>query len=241
VLPRFRLLAAAITLLAFAALPRAQAEEATPDRCPLLRLFLSVDDPAPASFRALRHLEARNEKFDRTAWMDVWTEASDEGFVYTIVAEGGSEYIRKKVLLPTLDTEKKMWRSHAAERTAITPDNYTFEDPGASSDGLATLAVKARRKDMSLIDGLIYIRPADGELVKSEGRLAKAPSFWTRHVEITRHYRRLAGIRMPVAVESVANVLIAGRSTFSMTYEYESINGQRVGTPQVRATDNQQR
>jgi hypothetical protein len=239
VLPRFQLLAGVITVLTLAAVPSVQADEATPDSCPLLRLFLSVDDPAPTSFRALRHLEARNEKFDRTAWMDVWTEASDEGFVYTIVAEGGSEYIRKKVLQPTLDAERKMWRSHLSQRTAITPDNYTFEDPGASTDGLATLAVKARRKDMSLIDGVIYIRPGDGELVKSEGRLTKAPSFWTRHVEITRHYRRLAGIRMPVAVESVANVLIAGRSTFSMTYEYESINGQRVGTPQVRTTDQQ--
>jgi hypothetical protein len=37
---------------------------------------------------------------------------------------------------------------------------------------------------------------------------------------------------MPVAVESVANVLIAGRSTFRMTYEYESVNGQHVGDPQ---------
>jgi hypothetical protein len=29
-------------------------------------------------------------------------------------------------------------------------------------------------------------------------------------------------------------VLIAGRSTFRMTYEYESVNRQHVGTPQVR-------
>jgi hypothetical protein len=40
---------------------------------------------------------------------------------------------------------------------------------------------------------------------------------------------------MPVALESVATVLIAGRSTFRMSYEYETVNGQRVGIPQVRA------
>jgi hypothetical protein len=31
----------------------------------------------------------------------------------------------------------------------------------------------------------------------------------------------------------VAHVLIAGRSTFKMTYEYETINGHRVGSPAV--------
>ena len=35
---------------------------------------------------------------DKTAWMDVWTEADgDGGFTYTVVAEGGSGYIRSKV------------------------------------------------------------------------------------------------------------------------------------------------
>jgi hypothetical protein len=40
---------------------------------------------------------------------------------------------------------------------------------------------------------------------------------------------------MPVALESVANVVVAGRSTFRMSYEYETVNGQRVGSPQPRA------
>ena len=39
---------------------------------------------------------------------------------------------------------------------------------------------------------------------------------------------------MPTALESVANVRVAGVSTFRMSYEYESINGQRVGNPQPR-------
>ena len=64
-----------------------------------------------------------------------------------------------------------------------------------------------------------------------EGRLSKSPSFWTRRVEITRHYARLAGVRVPVSIESVAHVLIAGRSTFAMTYRYQTINGQHVGDP----------
>ena len=50
-----------------------------------------------------------------------------------------------------------------------------------------------------------------------------------------RHYQRINGVRVPVAIESVASVLIAGRSTFKMTYEYETINGHQVGSPQPDA------
>jgi hypothetical protein len=51
-----------------------------------------------------------------------------------------------------------------------------------------------------------------------------------------RRYERLGGVRVPVSIESVAHVLIAGRSTFKMTYEYETVNGQRVGNPQPQAS-----
>ena len=70
--------------------------------------------------------------------------------------------------------------------------------------------------------------------MRIEGRLSKAPSFWIRQVDIVRSYRRIAGMRMPVAVEAVANIRLAGRATFRMTYEYETVNGRRVGAPEPR-------
>ena len=48
-----------------------------------------------------------------------------------------------------------------------------------------------------------------------------------------RCYKRINGVHMPVSIESVAAVLIAGRSTFKMTYQYETINDQHVGDPRV--------
>src|SRR6185503_19678929 len=102
-----------------------------------------------------------------------------------------------------------------------------------SPDGLAWLDVKSRRKDVLLVDGSIYVNAIDGDLVRIEGRLSKAPSFWTRRVEVVRCYRRIQGIHVPVSIESVASVLIAGRSTFKMTYHYQTINDQHVGDPDV--------
>lgn len=138
------------------------------------------------------------------------------------------------MLRPWLDREKKMWAAGDPERASLTHENYSFADKGLTPDGLAWVAVKSRRKDMLLVDGSIYVNAADGDLVRIEGRLTKSPSFWTRRVEVVRHYQRINGIHVPVAIESIANVLIAGRSTFKMIYEYETINGQRVGTPQPR-------
>ncbi len=201
---------------------------------PLVERFLAMDGPPPVQYRAFRHLQAQNAHFDTSAWMDVWTEVGDDGALhYTVVAEGGSEYIRKHVFIATLNAERMLWPSSTnAEASAFTTANYVFEDRGMQPDGLASILVKPRRRDVLLVDGSIFLRPEDGDLVRLEGRLAKAPSFWTRRVEIVRWFQRLGGARMPVALESVASVLIAGRSTFRMTYDYETVNHQRVGTPQ---------
>jgi hypothetical protein len=201
---------------------------------PILERFLALDDPTPTQYRALRHLEANNDHFEKSAWMDVWTEGDSSGFRYQIVAEEGSDYIRSRVFRATLETERKMWASGEPDKAGFTPANYTFEDRGAHPDGLASLAVKPLRKDILLVNGTIFLRPDDGELMRLEGELAKAPSFWTRRVQIVRRYQRFLGVRMPVALETTAAVRIAGRSTFRMTYEYESINGQRLGNPQAR-------
>lgn len=216
---------------------RAAGHEVISRSSPILQRFLANPDPAPMAYRALRHLTARNDHFDSTAWMDVWTEADPAGgFRYEIAAEGGSNYIRDHVFRETLEMERRIWASGASDRAAVTPANYAFEEAPADAGGLASLGVRPRRKDILLVDGFIFVRPEDGELVRIEGSLSKAPSFWTRHVHITRWYERFAGVRMPTALETVANVLVAGKSTFEMHYEYESVNGQHVGAPQPRST-----
>jgi hypothetical protein len=202
----------------------------------LVDRFLAVDDPDPWQYRALRRLEARNDHFDREARMEVWTEGDASGFRYSIVSEQGSDYIRNRVFRQTLETERQMWLAGTPDRAALTPANYMFEDRGPQPDGLLSLAVKPRRKEILLVDGAIFLDPGNNDLIRIEGRLAKSPSFWTRHVTIVRWYKRFAGIRMPVTLESAANILVAGRSTFRMSYEYESVNDQRVGSPEVLAS-----
>ena len=179
-------------------------------------------------------MEARNDYFHLSARMEAWTEAdAGGGFRYHIVGEDGSGYIRSRVLRAALEAEQKMWALGEPARAALTEENYLFEERGAVGDGLASIGVKARRRDLLLIDGTIFVKPEDGELVRIEGRLSKAPSFWTRRVDIVRQYQRIGGVHVPVSLESIAQVLIAGQSTFRMIYDYEMINGHRVGNPVV--------
>ncbi len=196
--------------------------------------FLARGQEPTVEYRALRRLEAHNPKFNQSAWMTAWTEYDGtHGFRFTIVAEGGSSYIRSKVLRAALEGEQKIWQNDEPDHASLTRENYTFDAQPAAPDGLATVAVKPRRKDILLVDGAIFVQPGDGDLARIEGRLSKAPSFWTRRVDVVRRYERIGGVRVPVSIESVAHVLLAGRSTFKMTYEYETINGQRVGSPIV--------
>jgi hypothetical protein len=40
---------------------------------------------------------------------------------------------------------------------------------------------------------------------------------------------------MPISLDAVAHVRFAGPSSFRAVYEYETVNAERVGTPQLRA------
>jgi len=195
----------------------------------LLQRFLARVDEPPVEYRALRHLEANNPHFHQSATMDVWTEYDHtNGFRYQVVSEAGSSYIRKRVFLAALDGEQKMWANREPQHAAFSRENYTFQDGAAAADGLVSLLVAPRRKDVLLVEGSVFVQPNEGDLVRIEGKLSKTPSFWTRRVDVVRRYARLAGVRVPVSFESVASVLVAGRSTFKMTYDYEIINGQRM-------------
>jgi hypothetical protein len=202
----------------------------------VVQRFLARGEEPPVEYRALRRLEAENPKFKKSAWMLAWTEYDHvNGFRFQIVDEGGSGYIRSKVLRAALEGEQRIWAAREPQKSSLNRDNYLFDDGAASLDGLTEVGVKPKRKDVLLVEGAIFVQPSDGELSRIEGRLSKTPSFWTRRVDVVRRYERKGGVRVPVAIESVAHVLIAGRSTFKMTYEYQTINGQHVGDPQPHA------
>jgi len=191
--------------------------------------FLSADNEPLREYRAFRRLQASNGKFNKAAWLEAWTEVDSAGFRYDIVSEGGSAYIGNRVLRAALDREEALWNGSLSSRSNLTTANYEFIGADLDASGLMRVTVKPKRQDELLINGVIILAPDSGDLLRVEGQLARSPSFWTSRIEVVRTYDRIGGVRVPVHTESVAQVKMAGASSFTMTYEYETINGRFVG------------
>jgi hypothetical protein len=202
------------------------------DRAPLppsIARFLSNRPESLTQFRAVRPLEATNTRFKKQGWIDAVTELTPEhGFTFQVVAEGGSDYIRKKVLRPILEGEQDVVARGEAARSALTLDNYDMLREEPAEAGLVRVFVTPKRQERTLIEGSLLVTEGDADLVRIAGRLAKSPSFWTKRVDIIRSYGRIAGVRVPLSIESVAQVRIAGPSAMTMTYRYEMVNGREV-------------
>ena len=191
-----------------------------------IRQFLSQDD-TQRPYRAVRQLEAENG--ERKGWLEALTEYSPaSGFQYRISAEGGSEYIRGKVLKAILDGERDVIARGETSRSALAPANYTFQANGVDTGGLAKILVSPRRRELGLVSGTMFLNPTGGDLVRLEGRLAKSPSFWVKNVDIVRIYERIHGVVVPVALETKAQLRFHGNARLHMRYAYTEIDGRPV-------------
>jgi hypothetical protein len=195
---------------------------------PAIDRFLARPDEPLTRYRARRVLEGQNPRFNMKGGIEAITELVDGHFTFTIVSETGSDYIRDKVLRPLLETEAKVFASGDASRSALTLQNYDISGGELAEPGIVKLFAKPRRKDISLIDGSVFITSDDSDLVRVEGRMAKNPSFWTTKVNLVRRYDRIGGVRVPVRLDSTAQIRFAGESSLSMVYQYEMVNGVAV-------------
>jgi hypothetical protein len=201
---------------------------------PSFRQFLAQGDTQPP-YKAMRHLEAVNGS--RTGWIETVTEYSPEsGFRYHITAEGGSGYIRSRVLRALLDGERDVIAHGEAARSGLSPSNYLFQANGIDTDGLANVLLTPRRKERVLVSGMMALKAADGTLVRLQGRLAKSPSFWVKNVDIVRTYERIDGTVVPVALDTTAQVRFLGEATLHMTYVYSEIDGRPLAVRSTPAT-----
>jgi hypothetical protein len=178
--------------------------------------------------RALRELRAGTVAGKHQGWMTVETTVSPTGaFSWQVLEEGGSARTREKVFYELLKTEAQAWRAGAQDSAAITPANYEFTPISAARGGHIQIRLTPRRGDSKLVDGVLTVS-GDGYPVRLEGRMAKSPSFWVKSVTIVKHFGRFAGVALPTSIESLADVKMFGRSTFTMRYRYSEVNGRPV-------------
>ena len=195
------------------------------------RVLARSNTVTPPPYRALRRLEGGvNDSGDKHGWLEAWTEyRPGRGFTYEIVGEGGSEYIRNKVLRGMLSTEKDLIAAGKRLRASFEANNYEFEDGGATEQGLQRILLKPVKKSEGLINGSLVLDKS-GYVSRINGRLVKSPSFWLRDVDVSWKFAHLGGHVVPVEMTSSGRVRMFGRSNFRMVYEYVSVDGRPTGT-----------
>ncbi len=218
-------LAATLTVSALAA-PFSAAERVDPGAMAAMQKFLARPTMAH-QYRASRRLEASG--VGQRAWLDVQTNFTvASGLVYEVTAEGGSGYIRARVLRSLLDEERRLTERGGVAHVAISTDNYRFQPERVNEEGLAVVSLLPLRNARSLIVGQMFLNPIDGDLVRVEGRLAKSPSFWVTRLDVVRRYRRIEGVLMPVSLETTAQLRLLGSSALRMVYRYSDIDERPV-------------
>ncbi len=194
------------------------------------RVVARFNTSAPPAYRAYRRLEAGSPDKNKTGWLEAWTEfRPGHGLKIEVVGEGGSEYVRNKILRGMLDSEQQLVANGRPLRAAVDAMNYQLADGGTTDDGLQRVLLTAARKSEGIVNGSLLIDPETGYVTQIEGRLVKSPSFWVRDVDVKWKFARVGGHVLPVEVSSLGRVRMYGKSMFKMVYEYVSIEGRPTG------------
>jgi hypothetical protein len=144
---------------------------------------------------------------------------------FTILSESGSGTVRNKVFKKLLEAEQESMREENQQRSAITPENYSFEllDYQKTRSGeLYVLEAKPRSKNKFLFRGRMWVNTPDFAVIRVEGEPAQNPSWWTERTDFQRSYQKIADFWLPNSNESKTKVRVFGTAVLTITYgEYQ--------------------
>jgi hypothetical protein len=178
-------------------------------------------------YQVHRKFYAENSRFRQQSVLEVTTRfRSPSTFESEVVRSEGSQLIRERVFDKILEAEKEAGVKAAKGEVAITPANYHFSlvakhDCGGRS--CYVLQIAPKQKNKYSVNGRIWVDAEDGAIVRLQGTPAVRPSFWTLSTDIERRYKRINGVWLCIDMESTSNILVAGRSTLKINYDYLEI------------------
>jgi hypothetical protein len=145
--------------------------------------------------------------------------------VFTIVSESGSGTVREKVFKKLLEAEQESMREENQQRTAITPENYTFrlsDYEKTNTDDFYVLDAQPLSKNKFLFRGHIWVNAKDFAITRVEGEPAVNPSWWTVKTDFTRSYQKIGDFWLPESNHSETKVRVFGTAVLTIEYrEYQ--------------------
>jgi len=145
--------------------------------------------------------------------------------VFTIVSESGSGTVRSRVFKKLLEAEQESMREENQQRSAITPQNYTFQLTDyqkISGNEFYVLEAQPLSKNKFLFRGRIWVDAKDFAITQVEGEPAVNPSWWTVKTDFTRSYQKIGSFWLPESNDSETKVRILGTAVLTIKYgEYQ--------------------
>ncbi len=153
--------------------------------------------------------------------------------VFTIVSESGSDTVRNKVFKKLLEAEQESMREENQQRTAITPQNYTFQLSDyqkTDTDEFYVLDAQPLSKNKFLFRGHIWVNAKDFAITRVEGEPAVNPSWWTVKTDFKRSYEKIGNFYLPESNRSETKVRIFGTAILTIEYREYQITPTGSGT-----------
>ena len=191
------------------------------------------------SYSGLRsyHLECHclsHKKADLVVRIDYHAPNKKE---FAIVSESGSGTVRDRVFKKLLEAEQESMREENQQRSAISPENYTFqtsEYQKTDTDEFYVLEAQPKTKNKFLFRGRIWVDAKDFAITRVEGEPAVNPSWWTLKTNFTRSYQKIGDFWLPKSNQSETKVRIFGTAVLSI--EYRDYQVTQVGTTNVASS-----
>ena len=171
------------------------------------------------------HLECHclsHKKADMVVRIDYHAPNKKE---FTIVSESGSGTVRDRVFKKLLEAEQESTRDENQLRSAITPENYTFQLSDyekSDTDEFYVLDAQPRSNNRFLFRGRIWVDGNDFAITRVEGQPAVNPSWWTIKTDFQRSYQKIDNFWLPESNQSETKVRVFGTAVLSIEYrDYE--------------------
>jgi hypothetical protein len=138
---------------------------------------------------------------------------------FRILSSSGSKLLVDRVLKKLLESEKE-----AAEnptKTAVTPENYTFNLLGREETGgrqSYTFHLEPKRNDKFLYRGKVYVDAEDFAVTRIEAEPAKNPSFWVKKTRIHHLYKKSGQFWLPESNRSESSLRLGGSAVLTIDY-----------------------
>lgn len=150
------------------------------------------------------------------------TYRKGRGKTYKVLSQSGSTLIQHFVLKPLIVGEQQINDPAAVEQSWFTTANYQMrEQPGQTRmlEGrtCVAVAIKAKAKAPNLIDGTVWVDPANGAILEVEGIASKAPSMFAGTTKMTRYYAMMDGYAQATHARAESSGMF-GRTVVTIDY-----------------------